>query len=248
MMRRWATVPRWDIRVQPVLSSALRLGRPLLLALTISCAVTIDASAATRPKNTAPPAISGAAQTGRTLTATSGAWSGTLPISYTYEWQRCSSQAKSCKAIAGAVQQQYLLVAADVGKRLRVQVTARNTAGSASATSAATELVAEPPLAPSNTALPVVSGEARVGATLTASAGEWSGTEPIELAYRWELCSPVCADIAGATDPSYVVTQGDVGSRLRVRVTATNVAGIASATSAATELVGSRRWRRRTRR
>jgi len=41
--------------------------------------------------------------------------------------------------------------------------------------------------------------------------------------------------VLGATDPSYVVTQGDVGSRLRVRVTATNLAGSSSETSAETE-------------
>jgi RHS repeat-associated protein len=45
------------------------------------------------PLNTSPPVLSGTASQGQTLTSTSGTWTGTAPISYGYQWQRCGYQA-----------------------------------------------------------------------------------------------------------------------------------------------------------
>jgi hypothetical protein len=95
----------------------------------------------TPPVNTSPPIISGTPQDGQTLTASTGSWSGTQPITYGYQWQRCDSGGANCVAIAGATGPTYLATSADVGRTLRVVVTATNSAGSASATSAATTVV-----------------------------------------------------------------------------------------------------------
>jgi hypothetical protein len=46
-----------------------------------------------------------------------------------------------------------------------------------------------------------------------------------------------CADVPGATNPSYVLSTLDAGSRIRLRVTATNPGGKASATSQPTAVV-----------
>jgi glucose/arabinose dehydrogenase len=46
-----------------------------------------------------------------------------------------------------------------------------------------------------------------------------------------------CADIAEATEGTYELTSTDVGSRIKVKVTSTNSAGVASATSSATDVV-----------
>jgi hypothetical protein len=70
-----------------------------------------------------------------------GSWSGTQPVSYGYQWQRCSS---SCVNV-GSASSTYLLSSADVGSTLRVVVTASNSAGSASATSSATGVVSSLP-------------------------------------------------------------------------------------------------------
>src|SRR5215211_6345911 len=193
------------------------------------------------PANTAVPTISGTAQDGQTLTALPGTWSGTPPISYTYQWRRCDPLDAACADIAGATSSTYTLTAADVGWTTIVRVTASNAAGSASASSAETTVVAPAP--PANTALPTVSGTAQDGQTLTASTGTWSGTPPISYAYQWRRCNSgggSCTDIAGATNPSYTVTAADVGSTIRAAVTASNSAGSSSASSAATAVVAAR--------
>jgi hypothetical protein len=97
---------------------------------------------------------------------------------------------------------------------------------------------------PGNTAQPTITGVPAQGQTLSATEGTWSNA-PTSFAYQWLRCPSSggaadgsdCATIGGATTTAYVVAAGDVGSRLRVRVTATNPDGSAAAASNATELV-----------
>lgn len=98
--------------------------------------------------------------------------------------------------------------------------------------------------APENTAEPRISGSPTVGSTLTASQGSWTGS-PTSFAYQWLRCprdgglpnGSNCAAIGGATTTQYVAQTADVGLRLRVRVTATNADGSATAASNATSRV-----------
>ena len=93
---------------------------------------------------------------------------------------------------------------------------------------------------PTNVSLPSISGAAREGRTLTTTNGSWSGTAPITFTYRWRRCDSAgsnCADIAGATAPTYVLTAADVGFRIRSRVNASNPAGMGQADSSATTRV-----------
>jgi len=78
-----------------------------------------------------PPVISGTTAIGHVLSCSTGAWSGTLPLTYTYQWARDS------KPIAGAAGATYTVLAADGGQKLTCTVTATNKAGHASATTAA---------------------------------------------------------------------------------------------------------------
>src|SRR5207249_3816957 len=78
------------------------------------------------------------------------------------------------------------------------------------------------------------------GQTLTASPGSWSGMAPISYAYQWLRCDTSganCASVSGATFQSYALASADVGSTVRIKVTATNSAGSASAESAQTTVV-----------
>ncbi|MFL5838888.1 MAG: fibronectin type III domain-containing protein, partial [Thermoleophilaceae bacterium] len=190
------------------------------------------------PANTTAPSISGSALDGQTLTADHGDWNGSTPITYAYQWRDCDSAGFTCTDIAGATDRTYVLRSSDVGQTIMVAATATNSAGFASATSGPTAAVA--PVAPANIKLPTVTGSAKLGATLTANAGTWSGTTPITYAYQWQSCAADgsgCADLAGATAATYGVQPSDFGNRLHVVVTASNGTGASSATSADTDAV-----------
>lgn len=86
--------------------------------------------------------------------------------------------------------------------------------------------------APTNSALPAISGVAQVGQVLTAWPGVWAGGPA--FTYQWQEDDSGWANIAGATAATYTPVVGEVGNPLRVIVTGTNTAGTASATSVAT--------------
>jgi hypothetical protein len=401
-------------------------------SLSAGSTATSDASqlvVAAPPANTGLPVVSGVAQDGQTLSASTGSWSGTQPLSYAYQWRRCDSGGAACTSVGGD-SSTYALSGTDVGSTLRVIVTASNSAGFASATSDQTavvvaagtsttvtfslagsgddgdlrltgsgyppvgavagntsgsfvttgrrfvfggydvfnalmrfdtsaipdgatvtgatlrlqvtakqnadarNLVAEwydsanwpidggdyalgssanalagsaiaqivvgsqndfalsglgslsktgfsglrlqvdggqpsgdnfvqvasfdhatlpepqlvvtyttgpppPDTPPANTGLPVVSGVAQDGQTLSASTGSWSGTQPLSYAYQWRRCDSggaACTSVGGDSS-TYALSGTDVGSTLRVIVTASNSAGFASATSDQTAVV-----------
>lgn len=124
------------------------LGIALVAALAVAAVVGYVPSAVTAaqaqygPANTARPTISDTTpQSGQTLTANPGTWTGDAPIAFTFQWQRCNASGASCAAISGATQQTYTVQASDVGSTLRVAVTGTNAVGSATATSDATSAV-----------------------------------------------------------------------------------------------------------
>ena len=74
------------------------------------------------PSNTVAPVISGNQWVGQTLTSTTGTWTGSAPISYSYQWYRNGSP------IVGATSSTYVLVQADAGNTTTIYcvVTASN--------------------------------------------------------------------------------------------------------------------------
>ncbi len=190
------------------------------------------------PSNTIAPTISGLLQEGQLIKVVTGVWSGTEPIAYEYQWQLCNALGKACEEIKGATGSSLPLGVGDIGKTLDVVVTATNSAGSTSVTTAATELVAG--ILPKNTSRPRSPGCCRKGSCSKSLTGSWSGTEPIEYEYQWQLCNALgkaCEEIKGATGASLPLGVGDIGKTLAVVVTATNVAGSTSATSSVTGLI-----------
>jgi hypothetical protein len=100
-----------------------------------------------RPTNSGRPALSGISKIGEALAASTGQWEG-APSSFSYQWLRCPLSAKvdeeaACAPVAGANQDNHLLVEADVGMRLVAKVTATNSFGSTSALSVPSEAVAD---------------------------------------------------------------------------------------------------------
>jgi hypothetical protein len=190
-------------------------------------------SEATSPENTSAPSIEGAPSAGQELTATTGAWTGSEPISYTYQWQRCNAEGEGCAEVEGETASKYLLTQSDVGSRLRVLVEASNSVASSQAISEPSEVVgaAGPP---ANTAEPAIAGRDSEGQRLYAENGSWSGSLPLSYYYRWERCDSHgegCTDIEGAAKPSYLLSAADVGSTVRLEVTTRNTLGSAGARS-----------------
>lgn len=117
--------------------------RRLLILLILVLVGAGSATAATSaPRNTVRPTISGTARQGELLTADPGTWSGAQPMTFRYQWRRCDSSGANCSSIGGATSKTYTLTSADVGNRLRVRVRASNSAGSGTATSLPTAIVA----------------------------------------------------------------------------------------------------------
>jgi hypothetical protein len=200
------------------------------------------AAAAAAPNNTSPPTISGTAQEGQTIKADPGTWTGSTPIDFSYQWRRCGPGGANCKNIAKATDNIYTLSSDDVGHRLRVLVTAVNSDGAGTAQSKATDVVKKAPAAaPKNTTEPSITGTAQQDQTLTANPGDWSGTKPIQIAYRWRRCDAKGGDCANTpvTSQTYKLGSADVGHTLRVLVTASNNVGSSAAISNATSVVTS---------
>ena len=92
------------------------------------------------PANSAPPTISGSALVGSALSASTGTWVGTAPITYSYKWLRCDSAGNACTNPPPS-QASYTVVKGDVGHTLRVKVIAQNSRGKSSAISNQTDVV-----------------------------------------------------------------------------------------------------------
>ena len=175
-------------------------------------------AAPTVPANTVAPVVSGSAVMGSTLTSTTGTWTGTAPITYTYQWRRAATN------IAGATAATYVTVLADVAAAITCRVTGTNAAGNAAGTSNAITVTS----VPANTALPTISGTRLLGAVMTVTNGTWTGSPTPTYTRQWTRNG---TNIAGATSASYTAVQADVGTILACRVTATNSAGATSATA-----------------
>lgn len=88
------------------------------------------------------------------------------------------------------------------------------------------------PSPPVNTVAPVVTGTAQVGETLQGTTGDWRGSPSYVRAWLRDG-----TPISGATAATYILVSEDEGAVIAHRVTATNPAGSAVATSAPTSAV-----------
>jgi subtilisin family serine protease len=121
----------------PSLSGKVRTGGRLDVCKAIpGCSTAVAA-----PVNSVLPSISGTAQSGQTLSASTGSWQNS-PTGYSYQWSRCTP---GCTTIGGATATSYQATDSDVGATLEVTVTASNSGGSTPATSNQTNTVQAAP-------------------------------------------------------------------------------------------------------
>jgi lysozyme len=205
--------------------------------------IAIPPYASGAPAPSIPPTIVGTVKTGVILTAVPGSWSGGKPVSFTYQWQRCDAAGGNCTPITGATGDTYKAAADDLGHALIVTVTAQTTAGGAATASAPTIAVGSAGSGsvtrPVATTAPSVAGSTVVGQQLSSSVGTWTGS-PTSFAYQWRRCDATgvtCAAITGATQSTYTLTPGDIGTTASLVVTATGAGGSQTATTPATGLI-----------
>ena len=176
-----------------------------------------------RPNNlaTGVPTVSGMARDGETLTAdTTGIADadadGLGNATYSYQWLADDAD------ITGATGASYTLVSGDMGKTLKVRVSFTDDAGNhESLTSKAVGPVTSRPNSPA-TGLPNILGTVQVGETLTADTSriaDEDGLTGVVFNYEWLANDAV---IAGANDSSYIISDSDRESALRVRVSFTD--------------------------
>ena len=252
---------RWEITVLPSGNTAVSVSLPATTDCAAEGAVcnmrNMKLSSAlefTVPQNSAAtgaPTIGGTAQVGESLTASTSDIAdanGLANASFTYQWLADDAD------ISGATGSSYTLVAADVGKAIKVTVSFTDDAGNEeSVTSAATAAVAltagstdslersDQEVVQENSAAtgaPTIGGTAQVGEILTASTSEISdanGLANASFTYQWLADD---ADISGATGSSYTLVAADVGKAIKVTVSFTDDAGNEeSVTSSATAAV-----------
>jgi hypothetical protein len=188
-----------------------------------------DPVGTTGPGNSKAPSVTGTATVGQTLTCNPGSWYSTGgplagTIRYTYRWVRGGT------TIAGATGSTYTPVADDAGTSVGCVVTATDSAGATTKSSATVVVGGTTISGPVNVTRPTVSGTAMVGSTLTCAPGTWTGTA-LTYTYRWKRDGTT---ISGAVASTYEIVARDAGTTLTCVVTATNSLAAADAASAGT--------------
>jgi hypothetical protein len=187
------------------------------------------------------PIITGMAVTDETLTATTGSYNAFPAVTFTYQWQSCTTQdIATCSPISGANQATYRLLAGNVGIFIRVMVTATNNLGGRISPSSLTTKVLATSI-PEAISPPVVSGVVKHREILSATDGAWLGVPQGILSYQWQRCSSVtqtnCLDILGETRSSYKLNFADVDNYVRIKVSSSNRLGTASTASLLTNKI-----------
>jgi hypothetical protein len=124
-------------------------------------------AAVSPPRNQRRPAISGSLNVNETVRATTGTWTGTQPITFSFQWLRCDRGGGNCITQPGFTDDAYTIRDGDIDHTLRVRVNASNVAGSDSAMSPRTGVVQGPALPAGAVRLP--NGEISIPVTSVPS-------------------------------------------------------------------------------
>jgi hypothetical protein len=131
-----------------------------------------------------------------------GSWSGTAPLTYTYQWRRCDETGGSCADVSGATDGTYVFKTVDDGNTLRAVVTAKNADGSSGETTVPTAVIATQPV------------PAPTGCPKTALS-----TDAVSVA---DATSPALLQLDSFQVTSGQITQRMTGFTLRVHVSDTS--------------------------
>ena len=186
---------------------------------------------------TGAPTITGTVRVGQTLTADTSAIAdedGLDDVTFSYQWMADDTN------IQDATGSTYTLTDADEGRTIMVKVSFTDDGGSdetrtsapAGPVDAQAEEQQDSPAddpAPENTlatGVPIITGTAQVGETLTADTStiaDEDGLDDVVFSYQWvRNDGGVGTNIQDATGSSYILTEDDEGKTIRVRVSFTD--------------------------
>lgn len=179
------------------------------------------------PRNMVRPLILGTPRVGSAVTATSGVWDGD-PTAFLY-----IGLVDGVAMGPGSETPVHTLTENELGAMIAVRVRAANAYGYGEAESfpigpvEAAPIIPDPP--PVNTSLPVISGTAQIGHSLSSTPGGWTNN-PSNYVYQWVRLPVVQEpgtqdDIPGAVNPTYLCQAADVGRHMACRVMAMNSEG-----------------------
>ena len=159
------------------------------------------------------PVVSGDTTQGSRLVASHGAWSSTGKLAFSYQWYRCDTMGRHCRALHGVRTHTHRAGANDVGHTLSVAVRATNANGTTTAFASLVGPIAGTRPHLDALAQPVVAGSAIEGATVRVRTGRWQ-PKPAGFAIQWARCNlqlRACASISGATGATHAIAADDIG-------------------------------------
>jgi hypothetical protein len=204
------------------------------------------AAAESAPTTASPPAITGSATDGQTLSGTA-AWNDVSCNPPSYAWQESSTGADPWTTVGTA--QTYALTSADDGQYLRFTSTASNGTGATTVTSAVIGPVTEPGAAasssgttgiaetvatPATTATPTTTSTPVTTTTTNSSAGAATTTTTV----RFYRCSHACTLINTHGAKTYKPARSDYGRYIKVVMTEVRIAGNIETDTTSTRWVG----------
>ena len=136
-------------------------------------------------------------------------------VTFRYQWFRNGHR------IWGATGETYDTTVGDANKQLTVKVVASSPGHTSVQTVSAPATVGDLPSVDVST-LPTLSGEPKVGQTLTLDPGQWDAQgDPVSLSIRWSADFLSRDADTGSSDLQYTPVRSDAGRLLTARVTAT---------------------------
>ena len=183
------------------------------------------------PSNTVAPSITGTAQVGQALNASTGTWAGDAPITYAFRWQFSADGATGWTDIADATASTFTPQVAQQGLYLRALVRGTNAAGpSGWVPSNVVGPVAAALAAPARVSAPGIAGTLEVGQIPVVSPlAVYSGSPEPTVSYRWQMRPNGGGTITQlGTGPSLALTEAQLGMQIRVQDMASNSQGSTS--------------------
>jgi hypothetical protein len=182
------------------------------------------------PVNTVAPVVSGTASFGSTLTTTNGTWTGAPAPTFTYQWQRVTTN------ISGATSSTYVLVAADVGNTIRCVVKATNIIAPSGVTANSNSTASVAAIAPGAPTIGTATQTGSSTATVVYTAPASNGGATITSYTATSSPSGITGTLSQAGSGTITVSGLAGATAYTFTVTATNSAGTSAASAASNSI------------